>query len=148
MFLLARKTHEELEQFLKTFNLSSEKTDVLEQIILQLAGVERTPQACRLQIDPRDNRVAFIIRGMTDQDALRFSEYLKRAGDDENVTCVTGNQYMAGFLPKETYSFTVTAPIFDEKILPLFKNEIIRRSQLADKDPQSLRQYKIFQQTK
>lgn len=147
------RVSQELNSFLKPLSISTSCTDIFEETLLKLAGVQAQPTRCQFspyksnwggEADPV--KMYFRIKGISSQDAEKFLNYFKLTHGDVSATMHYSEPLKPGYLciPEDAewldaHTFEVDAETVFNKILPLFKSEITR---LQNESPDALSGYK------
>jgi len=152
---------QELKSFLAPLSISTTHSDVFEETLLKLAGVETQPACCQFadspsqwRTSPSETRMYFRIWGITSDDAEKFLNFFKVTHGDTSATMSysplpkafnpeDGEDAMVLFLVEDLRNFD--SHVFDvdgatvlNQILPLVKDEINR---LHKEAPEALAGY-------
>lgn len=132
-----------LTNFLKDFKINTHRTDIFEETILKMAGIETQPTRSHfgcgyapfygpslvLAMEPMGTgRIEFNLNGLTTDDAVKLTEYFMAQGD-KTARC---NDYSAQ-CDDNYHRFNVDASVVYNKILPQFKEHIQREELLGSK---------------
>lgn len=118
----------ELNQFLNTFEISTHTCDVFEEVVLELASIKTKPIKSQFGAVSEDI-MFFKIKGITDEDAKNFLNFLERSGDPrvrrDYIPIPPDRRYP---IPDELYGahiFYVSTETVYYKIFPYFKRRIV-----------------------
>lgn len=136
----------ELNDFLKSYYINTNATDIFEETLLKLAGVETLPKQCQFKpLRIGENVICFSFKGIEEKDADQFLNFIKENGDPEaSIEYIPPSKeaeddfYMDDDL-FDAYRFNTKLNMVCEKWIPMFKDEITNISQ---KSPEQLDRYK------
>lgn len=158
----AVKFHSELNAYLQSHNLTAKVSNILEETLLKMAGVDSMPLKAQFKTGLDRTRIVFSFKDMTKVNATKFINYFKGHGD---ITAMEGDGYSSGshFVPEsvmsmqeeaaesgpgrktkeyEHHSIEVDALVLFETILPKFKAQI---DTWAKDSPELLKPYRVEQ---
>lgn len=127
----------ELNDFLRTYYISVEKTDIFEETLLKLASVETQPKKCVFGEENDPDQMHFTIIGLEEKDTEKFLNFLKESGD-ANATSELVNIANDSEEPNIHHFHVDTAVVYNV-LFPRFKAEI---SNINQNTPEKLEAYK------
>lgn len=161
--LAIKKIFTELQEFALKYQISTTESDIFEETLLSMAGVTNKPQECKFKRGYDQTRMEFSIKGISQEDAKMFLEFIHAHGDetaqiDTNHFYLNNSRHILhsavigsdeevpqrafiGSKPAkaiERYTISVDGQSLYEKILPLFKSRI---EELAQTNPAYLIPY-------
>lgn len=142
--LSIKKVFKELKEFLNNRQIEMGNSDILEHVLLDMAGINEKPSKAKFGKDGRDEtRMVFRLKGISENQAKQFADYLRDHFDEGVIFDTSHNRIIpldeeanrekpqrAVYKRREnamripSYNFSVDGDILHKKIMPLFYEKI------------------------
>lgn len=74
-----------IESFLSQFDISTATTNIFENILLKMAGIETTPRSCKIEKSYDRTHINLTIEGISESDKDQFLQWLLERDDSANL---------------------------------------------------------------
>ena len=138
----------EIDAFLKERQIDMTKCNILENVLLEMAGITELPQESRFGRDHDATRMVFRMRGISEENVKKFITFLKDNFDEtakfdtrpNRISKLAGFETEDGMRPQcavvkdnfiiklTAYNFDIDGAVFYNKIMPLFFDRINKAS--------------------